>query len=91
MPTKAAYIRLHLDYLKKHQPRLLKELQTQGKLQQHLQDTGQEAMRMFNLVSEQMAANPSLPKDYGQRVQALENIPHAAEELVLHDVVYQPI
>ena len=93
MPTDGAraYARLHLKFLRDSNPSLLKQLQVSGRLQRHLLDVGQQADEMYQSILAQGATDPSLPKDYLERVKRLESLPLIADETVLNDVVYQPL
>lgn len=84
------YARMHREYLKASNPRLLATLQTSGELTAHLEKVGQDAAQMYDTLHAQMMHDPKLPKDYHARVKALEAIPATVDEIVKHEIVYQP-
>lgn len=90
MPTPAAFQKLHKEFLTKNHPQMMMELRKTGELQSYLTSIGEQAMAMYESLSEQMEHHPSLPKEYGARVAQLEQIPLIVEEMVLHDLIYQP-
>ncbi len=86
---KATFLKLHRQYLQQSLPQMYLRLQKKGDLGQHLQEVADEAMRMYDQISEDLAVERNkLPE--AKKLQALENIPHVALEVVLAEVVYQP-
>lgn len=90
MPDAEIYAKMHRQFLEKHHPKTFKQLKDNGQLVEHLKRVGQWALELYETIEAQMANDKNLPKDYLERVAALERIPHVAEEIVLNDVVYNP-
>jgi hypothetical protein len=85
-----AYAKMHGEFLKANFPKVHAALQKSGQLPSYLQQLGSQADEMQGQIESQMMTSPNLPKDYGQRVKALEAIPHQAQEMVLNDLVHNP-
>jgi len=67
------------------------KLKESGELQNYLRKIGQDAVEMYEAIENQMLTAKDLPEDYPERVKALERIPLVAEEIVLNDLVFQPL
>jgi hypothetical protein len=53
---------------------------------------GQQAEELFSTLMFQYANSPEVQKlPYLERVQALQSRHHEAEEIVRHDLIYQPL
>ena len=87
------YGRMRLDYLKRHRRGTYTTLLTSCTLNQHLDETEQEAKRKIDLtlsrlvkergINEELkAANPLL------WIQEMNNAKQSAEEIVLNEVIY---
>jgi hypothetical protein len=90
MPNAEIYAKMHREFLEKHHPKTYKMLEESGELTDHLKRVGETAMSLYETISTQMATSKDLPKDFAEKVDALERIPHVVEEIVLNDVVYNP-
>jgi hypothetical protein len=64
MPTPAAFAKLHKRFLCQNHPLMVAELRRNGELQSYLTEIGEQAMEMYESLSQQMAHNPNLPTDY---------------------------
>lgn len=91
MPDKVTYVRLHKQFLQKHQPNLYRQMLAEGTLAEHLNSVGQAASEMDETLTTQMVTRKDLPTDYLERVKELEQVPHVVEEIVLAEVVHQPL
>ena len=78
------------SFLKNSRPDLYQALGESGDLNKVALEVGRKASEMFDLVAQQMAQSPDLPQDPKERQSVVESIPLVAEEIVLHDLVYQP-
>jgi len=90
MPSAQAYAELHRKFLKEHRPKMYAALKKDGTLEQHVRTIGQQALERYETIEGQMLTSKSLPQDYLARVKKLEEIPHVAEEIVLHEIVLPP-
>jgi hypothetical protein len=53
---------------------------------------GQQATDLFDTLMRPCAQSPEVKKlPYMEKVQALQSRRHEANEVVLHDIVYQPL
>ncbi len=77
-------------FLQHAYPAAYEKMRMAGTLQEHLEQTGQEADEMAEELRIQMKQAPDLPEDYASRVQALERIPEVVRELVNHDLIHVP-
>jgi hypothetical protein len=82
-----------LRYLKEHRRPLYGSLLMSGKLHDHLADIDQEAQEMLFRLVEQMAKRQGITEvlkaeNQMQWVQQMNNIRNAAQEVVLHDLIY---
>lgn len=86
-----AYANLHLKSLRDSNPVLLKQLESSGSLQEHLDRLGEQADELYHTILANGSTDPKLPREYYARVRALESLPLIADETVLNDIVYQPL
>lgn len=87
------YGSLRRNYLKEQHYGIFLSLLTQGKLNQHLKETQEEAQgRMEQIVSEmaksQEVTEELKAKDQILWLQRMNNIRQAAEEIVMSELVY---
>ena len=87
------YGSLRRNYLKEQRYGIFLSLLTQGKLNQHLKETQEEAQgRMEQIVSEmaksQEVTEELKAKDQMLWLQMMNNIRQAAEEIVMSELVY---
>ena len=87
------YGSLRRNYLKEQHYGIFLSLLTQGKLNQHLKETQEEAQgRMEQIVSEmaksQEVTEELKAKDQMMWLQLMNNIRQAAEEIVMSELVY---
>lgn len=85
---------LRREYLKNHRKVLYTNLLTTGKLNSHLHDVEEQAQNRMELLVRQMAEAQNITEELKARDQMewvgrMNNIHHAAEELVLTELVYQ--
>lgn len=85
-----AYANLHRKFLETSHPETLKRLKESGDLGAYLRRVGKAAEDRYEDITTQMATAKDLPKDYLERVKALEQIPFVAEEIVMDEVVNNP-
>lgn len=92
-PSLGKYGRLRRSYLRECREGIYTGLQLSGKLDAHLQETDQQAREMVELLTAQMAKRQNV----AERLKAAEplcwagrmnNIKAAAEEIILHDLIY---
>ena len=67
MSDKATYVRLHKEFLQKHQPKLYRQMLAEGTLAEHLNSVGGSAVEMEESLTTQMVTRKDLPKDYLER------------------------
>ncbi len=80
MPNAQTYRSLHEKFLQNNQPKMYQDLQRRGELETYLDNVGQDAAKMFDLLSSQMA-----------KTHDPVHISLIAEEIVMSEVVYQPL
>ena len=85
--------RRYLRYIKEHRPVLHTTLLLSGKLNSHLVEIDNRATEMFDLIVKQLAEKEGITEqlkaqDQMAWVGAMNNIRNAAEEIVLHEVIY---
>jgi hypothetical protein len=86
------YAKEHLRFLKENRPDVLKQLRKQGDLNSYLSSVGEQASEMFSTLMMQYKRHLEAQKvPYIDLVAALQGRRHEANELVLHDIVYQPL
>lgn len=87
------YGTLRKQYLKNHHKALYFTLLTSCKLINHLNEIDDEANEMFELLVKQMKERKGITEtlktqDQMAWVKAMNNIRNAADEMVLHDLIY---
>jgi tnpV protein len=87
------YGRLRLKYLKNFDRRLYTELVIDGTLKQYLLDIDEKANNKVNLLIKQLAESKNINEQLKEHhqiewVQAMNNIKHRAEEIVLNEIIY---
>ena len=88
------YGRMHRDYLQEHNPIRFDDLVLEGKLWTYLADLNEQAQDRLQLIIMQMqeaeSVNDELKEDNQIAwVQAMNSIHNRAEEIVLHELVYE--
>jgi hypothetical protein len=83
-----------LRYLKEYRKALYTALLLEGKLNDHLADTDEQAERMLSELVKQMAQRQGITEalkasDQMLWVQRMNNIRNAAQEVVLNDLIYE--
>lgn len=91
MPSPKHFETMRETFLKQAYPDQYREMAKSGRLKEHLSQTGEEAMEMWEDLEAQMANSPDLPTDYAQRVKALEGIPETVRELVNAEIIHLPL
>ena len=89
--TIGKYGMMRRTYIKQHRPGLYSSLMITGKLTDHLLEIDRMAKEQLELIIKQMTAKESLPDKESQQmawVQAMNNIRHSAEEIVLTELVH---
>lgn len=92
-PRLGKYASLRRKYLEEHHYGLFIGLLTQGRLNQHLTETQEEAHRRLEQITSQMAAEQGMTeelkaKDQMAWLQGMNNIRQAAEETVMSELIY---
>src|SRR5580704_1110318 len=85
------YARLHRQFLQANCPDLIRVLAREGKLDQYLESVGNQAAERYLALIGSMAnsqAVQSLPHE--EKVEALQNHPLSADEIVMNEIVNQP-
>ena len=93
-PHYGKYGRLRRTYLKEHHEGLYTGLLLSGKLNDHLNEIDQAANAQMELITKQMAKAQGITEELKAQDQlawvgAMENICNAAEEIVLHELIYK--
>ena len=88
------YGRMHRDYLQEHNPIRFDDLVLEGKLWTYLADLNEQAQNRLQLIIRQIqeaeSVNDELKEDNQIAwVQAMNSIHNRAEEIVLHELVYE--
>ena len=88
------YGRMHRDYLQEHNPIRFDDLVLEGKLWTYLADLNEQAQNRMQLIIMQMqeaeCVNDELKENNQMAwVQAMNSIHNRAEEIVLHELVYE--
>ncbi|MCK9479969.1 MAG: TnpV protein [Firmicutes bacterium] len=89
--TIGKYGMMRRTYIKQHRPGLYSSLMITGKLTDHLLEIDRMAKEQLELIIKQMIDKESLPDKSTQQmawVQAMNNIRHSAEEIVLTELVH---
>ena len=85
---------MHRDYIKEHTPIRFNELCLSGKLWTYLADLNEQAQSRLELIIEQMKAAEGVTEgmkasDQMAWVGAMNSIRNRAEEIVLHEMIYE--
>ncbi len=88
------YGRMYRDYLQEHNPIRFDDLVLEGKLWTYLADLNEQAQNRLQLIIMQMqeaeCVNDELKENNQMAwVQAMNSIHNRAEEIVLHELVYE--
>ena len=92
-PTYGKYGMLRKQFLKEHRSARYQYLLLTGKLNEHLNQTDQEAREQVETLMEQMIEKQGVTEelkaqDQMERVRLMNNIKASAEEIVLKNMVY---
>ena len=88
--------RLHREYLKQEHPILFESLILNGRLWTYLADLNEQAQERILLITEQMKASEGVTEDLKASdpmawVGAMNSIRNRAEEIVLHELIYEEV
>ncbi len=89
--TIGKYGMMRRSYIKQHRPGLYSSLMITGRLTDHLLEIDRMAKEQLELIIKQMTDKASLPHKATQQmawVQAMNNIRHSAEEIILSELVH---
>ena len=92
-PTYGKYGMLRKQFLKEHRSARYQYLLLTGKLNEHLNQTDQEAREQVETLMEQMTEKQGVTEelkaqDQMERVRMMNNIKASAEEIVLKNMIY---
>lgn len=92
-PTYGKYGMLRKQFLKEHRSARYQYLLLTGKLNEHLNQTDQEAREQVETLMEQMTEKQGVTEelksqDQMERVRLMNNIKASAEEIVLKNMIY---
>ena len=92
-PTYGKYGMLRKQFLKEHRSARYQYLLLTGKLNEHLNQTDQEAREHVETLMEQMTEKQGVTEelkaqDQMERVRLMNNIKASAEEIVLKNMIY---
>ena len=92
-PTYGKYGMLRKQFLKEHRSARYQYLLLTGKLNEHLNQTDQEAREQVETLMEQMTEKQGVTEelkaqDQKERVRLMNNIKASAEEIVLKNMIY---
>ena len=92
-PTYGKYGMLRKQFLKEHRSARYQYLLLTGKLNEHLNQTDQEAREQVEMLMKQMAEKEGVTEelkvqDQMKRVGLMNNIKVSAEEIILKNMVY---
>ena len=92
-PTYGKYGMLRKQFLKEHRSARYQYLLLTGKLNEHLNQTDQEARKQVEMLMKQMAEKKGATEelkaqDQMEWVRLMNNIKASAEEIVLKNIVY---
>ena len=92
-PTYGKYGMLRKQFLKEHRSARYQYLVLTGKLNEHLNQTDQEAREQVETLMEQMTEKQGVTEelkaqDQMERVRLMNNIKASAEEIVLKNMIY---
>ena len=93
-PTYGKYVMLRKQFLKEHRLARYQYLLLTGKLNEHLNQTDQEAREQVEMLMKQMAERQGLTEklkvqDQMKWVRLMNNIKASAEEIILSDIIYK--
>ena len=88
------YGRMHRDYLQEHNPIRFDDLVLEGKLWTYLANLNEQAQNKLQLIIRQMQEAESMNDELKENnqmawVPAMNSIHNRAEEIVLHELVYE--
>ncbi len=93
-PTAVEFGRMHRSFLQEHRPDVFARLQadkSEGGLSSYLSSVGQQAKDRYDTILAQSSNAPDVQNlPYHDRVKALQSLPETANEIVLHEIVFQP-
>ncbi len=83
----------HLEFLKKRQPAVYRELQMNGRLNSYLAEIDTQATEMFERIVAQLAKAEGVSEELKAVnqmlwVQTMNNLRNAATEIVLSELIY---
>ena len=86
--------RMHRDYIKEHNPIRFNDLCLSGELWTYLADLNEQTQNRLELIIEQMKAAEGVTEgmkasDQMAWVGAMNSIRNRAEEIVLHEMIYE--
>ena len=92
-PSIGMWGRRHLSHIREHRPALHTSLVLSGKLHSYLAEVDKWATEMLDLLVKQMAEQQGITEQLKAQdqltwVQCMNNIRNAAEEIVLHNMLY---
>ena len=87
------YGSLRWTYLKNHRPALFMNFLLSGTLTKHLADTNESAHERMEIIIKQMSEQQNINEqlkssDWLKRIQSMNNIHNAAQEIVLNEIIY---
>ena len=91
-PRAERYAAQHRQFLAENNPDVLRELKQSGDLNSYLSSVGEQAAQTFEQLMMRHANSKdvqSLP--HQQRVQELRSRQHEVQEIVQHEIVFQPL
>ena len=90
-PRVERYAEMHRKFLEDNNPAVLKGMPSSDR-QSYLSSVGEQANSMFLTLMRQYKESLEKQKvPHLQLVQSLQSHRHEAEEVVLHDVIFQPL
>ena len=86
--------RMHRDYIKEHKPIRFNDLCLSGELWTYLADLNEQAQSRLELIIEQMKASEGVTEELKAANQmawvgAMNSIRNRAEEIILHEMIYE--
>lgn len=92
-PKVGKFGRMRNTFLREHQSAIYTGMLFSGKLNAHLEEIDRQANEMLNRMVEQYAAAEQITEELKANdqmawVQAMNNIRHRAEEVVLSELIY---
>lgn len=91
--TYNTFAEMRRGYLREHKDGIYTGMLLEGTLERHLREIGESAQAMFDRIAEQMKKAESVTEqlkatDQMERIGRMNNIRQQAEEIVLHDLIY---